>query len=257
MTEFWYIVDGHHKLVRWRLVTHCAIDGYSRLVVFLRCSNNNRADTVYSLFLQAVRQYGLPSRIRCDQGGENVRVARHMLHHRGIQRRSVLVGSSVHNQRIERFWRDCHRCIISVFYQLFYFLEENNFLNPINECHLYALHYIFLPRINKCLQEFALTWNNHGLRTESGQTPNQLFTAGVLNLRHSGNAAVDFFSVVPEDYGVEEDGTAPDEQSGVEIPPVTFDISQAQLSQLNTIDPLQECSDYGISLFIQALQVLS
>jgi len=36
-----------------------------------------------------------------------------------------------------------------------------------------------------------------------------------------------------------------------------LDISQAQLSQLNTIDPLQECSDYGISLFIQALQVLS
>jgi hypothetical protein len=26
--------DGHHKLIRWRLVTHCAIDGYSRMVVY-------------------------------------------------------------------------------------------------------------------------------------------------------------------------------------------------------------------------------
>lgn len=32
--SLWH-VDGHHKLIRWRMVTHCAIDGYSRLVVFL------------------------------------------------------------------------------------------------------------------------------------------------------------------------------------------------------------------------------
>jgi len=253
-----YLSDGHHKLIRWRLVSHCAIDGYSRLVVFLKCSDNNRSDTVYNLFLQAVSQYGLPSRIRCDQGGENVRVAQHMLHHRGIERRSVLVGSSVHNQRIERFWRDCHRCSISVFYRLFYYLEANNILNPIDECHLYALHYIFIPRINRSLQEFASTWNNHGLCTESGQTPNQLFTAGALNLRHSGNLALDFFSTVPGDYGTEEEGTAPDEsESGIEVPSVSFSITQTQLSELHNIDPLQECSDYGVSLFIQALQILS
>lgn len=86
-------------------MTHCAIDGYSRLVLCIQCSGNNRSSTVYDLFLQAVEQYGLPSRIRCDQGGENVKVAQHMLRHRGTERRSVLVGSSVHNQRIERLWK--------------------------------------------------------------------------------------------------------------------------------------------------------
>ena len=78
-------------------MTHCAIAGYSRLIVFLKCSNNNRASTVYESFIQAVRHYGLPSRIRCDQGGENVGVSQHMLYHRGSERRSVLVCSSVHN----------------------------------------------------------------------------------------------------------------------------------------------------------------
>ena len=81
-----FVSDGHHKFIRWRLVTHCGIDGFSRLVVYLGCSSNNSASTVYDLFLKAVGHYGLPSRIRYDQGGENVPVARHMLRHRGEER---------------------------------------------------------------------------------------------------------------------------------------------------------------------------
>ena len=103
--------DGHHKLIRWRFVTHAGIDGYSRVIVYIECSNNNRAQTVYSLFLRAVQQFWLPSRVRCDQDGENYSIALHMLRHRGVDRRSVIVGSSVHNQRIERLWRDLHRCV--------------------------------------------------------------------------------------------------------------------------------------------------
>lgn len=76
-------VDGHHKLIRWKLVTHGAIDGYSRKVLYLKCSNNNRASTVYDLFLEAVYHYGLPSRVRSDQGTENVLVAQHMIEHTG------------------------------------------------------------------------------------------------------------------------------------------------------------------------------
>ena len=90
--------DGHHKLIRWWMVTHGAIDGYSRLIIFLQCSTNNRASTVYDLFLGAVGQYGLPSRVRTDQGRENVQVARHMLQNRGVNRRSIIVGSLVHNR---------------------------------------------------------------------------------------------------------------------------------------------------------------
>ena len=73
------LTDGHHKLVRWRLVTHAGIDGYSRLIVYLRCSTNNKARTVYELFIEAVHQYHLPSRVRSDQGGENILVGQHMM----------------------------------------------------------------------------------------------------------------------------------------------------------------------------------
>ena len=77
-------------LFRWKIVIHRGIDGFSRVVVFLSCSNNNRADTVQKLFQNGINSYGLPSRIRYDKG-ENVGVSMFMLSHpdRGPGRGSV------------------------------------------------------------------------------------------------------------------------------------------------------------------------
>ena len=161
--------------MRWRLVTHCGIDGYSRLVLYLKCSSNNTASTVYNLFLEAVDLYGLPPRVGSDQGTENYCVAQHMLEHHGVDRRSMLVGSSVDSQRIERFWRDLHRCVTGTYHRLFYFLKQG-ILDLLNEYHLYALQFIYLPRINRSLEEFKAGWNHHSIRTEHNATPLQLFS---------------------------------------------------------------------------------
>ena len=68
--SLWHI-DGHHSLIRWRFVVHAGIDGLSRMLVYLHCSTNNRASTVLSLLKDAVDDYGVPSRVRSDKGGEN------------------------------------------------------------------------------------------------------------------------------------------------------------------------------------------
>ncbi|KAL5488692.1 hypothetical protein EMCRGX_G017672 [Ephydatia muelleri] len=58
----WHI-DGLHCLIRWRIVIHGGIDGYSRQVVYLGASNNNKSETVLQLFLEATRAYRWPSRV--------------------------------------------------------------------------------------------------------------------------------------------------------------------------------------------------
>ena len=75
--SLWHI-DGNHKLIRWRIVIHGAVDGYSHIPVYLGASDNNRALTVLQLFLRGIQLYGLPSRVRADQGGENTLVSQYM-----------------------------------------------------------------------------------------------------------------------------------------------------------------------------------
>ena len=85
---------------------HGGIDGFSRMIVFLHCPTNNKADTVYNLFEHALNDFGTPSKIRTDKGGENIRTWEGMTELKGENRVSYVAGSSVHNQRIERLWRD-------------------------------------------------------------------------------------------------------------------------------------------------------
>lgn len=82
INSLWHM-DGHHKLILWKIVIHGAIDGKSRLVTFLHASDNNRADTVTGLFLESTNKWGWPQRVRADYGGENLGVKLEMELRRG------------------------------------------------------------------------------------------------------------------------------------------------------------------------------
>ena len=160
-----------------------------RVPVFLQCSNNNKASTVLKCFTNAIRNYGLPSRVRSDKGGENTEVAWCMLNHplRGPDRGSMICGKSVHNQRIERLWRDVFTGVLKLYYNLFYYMEDSDILDPSSDMDLFCLHYVFVPRINNHLDICREGWIRHKMSSARERTPLQLFIEGLINNQNQLN----------------------------------------------------------------------
>ena len=135
-------------------VIHGGIDGFSRLVVYLQCTTNKKSDTVGELFLLATEKYEWLSRVISDYGGEKV-VVWEVKEERSSNRGNYLVGSSTQNQRIERLWRDVIRSVAHMFYYTFQSTEETGILDRNNSLHLFCLHFIFLPRIHRALENLV------------------------------------------------------------------------------------------------------
>ena len=146
-----------------------------------------------------------------------------------------------------------------LFYCTFYALEESGLLNLADEEQLFVLHYIYKPKINFALQEFANAFNLHPLRTEHNWSPNKIWSNGIINPRNEEQAAVRNLTVgevEPENielFGVDWDGPVPAVSNQVEVDPPNYTISQGRYERLQTIDPLEESNSYGIDLYLQAL----
>ena len=258
--SLWHL-DGHHSLIRWGLVVHGCIDGFSRRIIFLHCSPNNLSETVLSLFLDAVEKDGLwPSRIRVDRGVENVLVCDAMVDARGAGRGSFIAGPSTHNQRIERLWRDVFRCVMHYFYYLFYALEDSGNLNIEDPTNMFALHFVFLPRLNKALHGYQEMFNHHGIRTANSWSPYQMWLNGMLHddnpLSHGG------LDKDPDDlvfYGHDPLGPSPfhDSDNNVTVSPTEIPKQDEVLQILKQeIDPLKPSTDMGMDIYIDALDLV-
>ena len=55
-------------------------------------------------------------------------------------------------------------------------------LDPLNEMNLFALHYVYLPKINEALPEFTQRLNFHPLSSANNQCSRQLWHSGITRL---------------------------------------------------------------------------
>lgn len=239
------------------------IDGHSRMITFLKCSDNNRADTVLQLFLNGVQQCGVPSRVRSDQGLVNIEVARWMLCNRVTGRGSIITESSVHNQRIERLWREVNRIVVRQYRKIFYYLESEGYLDPLNSLHLYCLHQVFINHVNNTLSEFYRQFNHHRLRTEHNMSPHQLFVTGIqANTDENIISLLDPGDILGRDllFGVDKCGPTPnpDDEGQAIVDPPRLTLSGSQEYELShVLNSPDQSEDYGISKYLGILELVS
>ena len=241
-----YHCDAHEKLAKiWGFWFHLCIDGYSRFILYLTVLPNKLAAAVGELFVEACDVHApWASRVRWDRGKENVRAmeAQYMYwwddslsDHDNLKRGSVLSGRSVQNCRAEYIWRYVKKQVTNFFRKTFMRLAmEYKLLDAGNVEHLFCLHAVYLPLIQRALDDFREMWNHHRIRGGrtiqgyGGGVPAQLFNDPV------GSAAVrqrmesddtQFASEGDQFYGVDE--------------PFAPDKHELESVQARTQDPLR------------------
>ena len=88
-------------------------------------------------------------------------------------------------------------------------MEEEGILDRNSIIDLFALHYIYQPRIQASLDEFKEGWNHHPVSTEKHSTLYEIRVMGIMDSRYESRRRVLFY-LKSNGMNVNEFGIDPD-----------------------------------------------
>ena len=88
-------------------------------------------------------------------------------------------------------------------------MEEEGILDRQSVIDLFALHYIYQPRIQASLDEFKEGWNHHPVSTEKHSTLYEIRVMGIMDSRYESRRRVLFY-LKSNGLNVNEFGIDPD-----------------------------------------------
>eukprot|EP00112_Aurelia_sp_Birch-Aquarium-sp1_P000010 Seg1.12 transcript_id=Seg1.12/GoldUCD/mRNA.D3Y31 product="hypothetical protein" protein_id=Seg1.12/GoldUCD/D3Y31 len=132
-------------------------------------------------------------------------------------------------------------------------MEEKGILDPLDEFHIAALHYVYMARVNEKLSIWRDAWANHRMRTIK-TSPLKLWVSGQMQ----SPVGVELEDADLEYYGAEgiiEDATVP---GGRPIFAAPYLLSDELLDHLNMRVPQNLFSEnHGIIMYVKVLQEIA
>ena len=119
-------------------------------------------------------------------------------------------------------------------------MKNQGLINQENRLYRMALHFLYRPRIQRSLDDFALTWNYHKIDTERNRTPRQLFIDAAFS---ASGIAGDDPDMVDMEYGMEEGNAWDDVDTVDEMSDVDEEDTISQVDAVELDDVLGDGSD--------------
>jgi hypothetical protein len=135
-------------------------------------------------------------------------------------------------------------------------MEDEGLLDPLNEIHLTALHYVYLSKVNDKLRAWNKAWSQHRIRT-TGRSPVQMWVSGQI----TNPTGIELTAENIPNYGVESIINADNEVEQTNMLPMLDHLSipmsdQCKQHLANEIPANWISKNYGVNYYIKAVNVI-
>ena len=117
----------------------------------------------------------------------------------------------------------------------------------------------FLILINDSLEEFVNQWNHHGISTERGSSPLQLWTESILRCATESNSTLDDVLVNEEVeyYELQGDDEFENDQAGVVVPESSLNLSEDQLAYVQNLSRQNNSRSDKVHTYVHVVNALN